>query len=194
MNFAQSETKINLMKAFAGESQARNRYNISAKIAEKEGFHIIGKLFNTIADQERQHAKIFYNYLIPLNGEKIEITADFPINNSKSTLEMLNFAVLNELEEYNNAYKRFAEVAEKEGFIKISKTFNEIADIEKIHAQRFEKFAKLLKSGELFAGDEKTVWMCEKCGHIVIGKKPPKECPVCGHPIDYFIRAEYLNM
>lgn len=194
MDFLQSVTKINLMKAFAGESQARNRYNISSKTARSEGYSVVGTLFDIIADQERQHAKVFYGFLKPANGETIQINSDFPVNNSKNTLELLEFAVSNELDESENVYKNFSETASKEGFTEISESFKNIAKIESRHAKLFEKFAKLVKSKELFSGDENTVWICEKCGNISVGKKPPEHCPVCSHPMDYFYRPGIFDL
>ncbi len=193
MDFMKSETKINLMKAFAGESQARNRYNISAQIAKSEGYNAVSDLFNVIASQEQQHAKVFYDFLKETDGEKIQITADFPVNNS-NTIELLKSAISNELDESDSIYKNFSEIASKEGFTEISKRFSLIAKIEKRHAELYEKFKKLIESDNYFSGGEKTVWICQKCGSVTIGKNPPKNCPVCGHPFNYIYKSHIFDL
>lgn len=187
MEFKNSETKKNLLRAFAGESQARNRYTFAAEVAKKEGLAIIEKLFYYTADQERAHAKVFYDKLKEFNGENIEIDASYPIGNYAKTLDLLRDAEHNENEEYDVVYKNFSEVAHKEGFGSVAKVFENIADIENIHSKRFKKYADKLESGTLFKETQDSLWMCSNCGYIFEGKEAPKACPVCSHPQGYFM-------
>ena len=187
MEFTKSETKINLMKAFAGESQARNRYNMAAKQAKKEGFVIIENLFNCIASQEQAHASVFYDHLKEVNDEHFFIEASYPVNNYTSTLDYLKAAVHNEMEEYEDVYKTFASVASDEGFPVVASSFEQIAKIEKTHADKFLSYVKSLENNTLFSGSEQTAWYCTNCGHIHYGTAAPKNCPVCHHAQGYFL-------
>lgn len=186
MLLANSNTKINLMKAFAGESQARNRYIMSGSQAKKENLNIIEKVFNFTANQEFEHAKLFYKYLSELHGESIDITADFPVDIYNNTLDLLKCAQNNEYAEYNNIYKSFGDEAKKEGFIEISEIFYKVADIEKIHGDRFSRFINLIESKKLFESDKQESWVCLNCGHVHIGAQSPGECPVCKHNQGYY--------
>ncbi|EKQ56997.1 MULTISPECIES: rubrerythrin [unclassified Clostridium] len=181
-----SKTKKNLLKSFAGESQARNRYNIAASQAKKDGLYVIQSVFNYTANQEKEHAEVFYKQLKEFAGENIHIDGDYPIDNYESTLKLLKAANHNELEEYDVVYKSFSDVAMEEGFTVISKIFSNIASIEKIHADRFEKYAKELEEGTIYKKDESVQWFCTNCGYIYEGKEAPKVCPVCEHPQGYF--------
>ena len=193
VEFGKSNTKINLMKAFAGESQARNRYTFAASIAKKEGLAVIEKVFNFTANQEKEHAKLFYNSLSKLCGEKILIQSDFPVNTYTKTLDHLKASMQGEYGEYDSVYKSFAEEAKAEGFDEISKLFSNIALIEKVHGDRYAKMAEYLEKGELFeSSDENQRWLCLNCGNIHTGKFPPKECEVCKHPQGYFIRHDWI--
>ncbi len=187
MNLKDSRTKTNLMKAFAGESQARNRYNIGASIAKKEGLYIVESVFNYTADQEKTHAKYFYNKLKEFAGDTIEISGGYPIDNYSNTIQCLKAAHHNEYEEWDVVYKDFGKIAEEEGFLPISKLFHNIASVEKIHGDRFERFYKDLEEGSLFKKDQDEQWMCTNCGFIYEGKEAPQVCPVCEHPQGYFI-------
>ncbi len=186
MDFLKSETKINLMRAFAGESMARNRYNMASECAFGEGYQVVGKIFDFTAKQEQAHATVFYGFLKEVNDTDFDITASYPVNSYKTTREHLNAAVKNEYDEYNSAYKYFAEVAQKEGFIEISNAFSMISEIEKIHAERFETFLNLMTSSKLSKADNDTLWVCSNCGHVHKGTSAPLACPVCSHPQGYF--------
>ena len=187
MDLKNSKTKENLLKAFAGESQARNRYNIAATQAKKDGLFVIQSVFDYTANQEKEHAEVFYNQLKAFSKENIHIDGTYPIDNYNSTLELLKSANHNELQEFNVEYKTFSDVANQEGFTVISKIFSDIASIEKIHADRFNKYAKELEEGSSFKKDQDVQWFCTNCGFIYEGKEAPKSCPVCEHPQGYFM-------
>lgn len=189
-SFKNSETKINLMRAFAGESQARNRYTFAAEIAKKQGLYVIEAVFNFTANQELAHANVFMKHLSEVTGENIEADGTYPVEVTNSVIELLENAAHNEFEEYDNVYKSFAETAEREGNIPVASSFKEIAEIEKTHSERFKLFAELLKSEKLFVSDIECDWMCLNCGNIFNGKKVPEICPVCHHEKGYFIRLE----
>ena len=189
MDFKTSETKLNLLRAFAGESQARNRYTFAASEAKKQNLTVIERVFTFTAGQEKEHAELFYKALGECAGENIEICAGYPIDISTSVVELLKSAVHNEFEEYNPVYSTFAQIAKEEGFDKISTLFSQIAEIEKSHAERFDHFRELLEQGKLFSNDNETKWLCLNCGHIHSGKDAPKICPVCEHNQGYFIRC-----
>lgn len=187
MNLKGSKTKENLMKSFAGESQARNRYNMAASLAKKEGLYIIETLFKYTAEQEKAHGKVFYDKLKEFTGETIDICGGYPIDTYDTTLQMLQSAQHNELEEYDVVYSSFAKVAKEEGFPDISNTFEKIASVEKVHGDRFGAYAKELQEGSLFKKQEDVQWLCTHCGYIHEGKEAPLVCPVCKHPQGYYI-------
>ena len=187
MDFNQSETKKNLMRAFAGESQARNRYTIAAAQAKKEGLDAIAAIFLYTADQEKEHAEIFYKHLTEAAGETIEIDGTYPVDIANSTAELLRMGQHNEYEEHDDVYQAFGDKANEEGFKKIAASFYLIADIEKTHGDRFGYFAELLEKGELYQSEDTTYWLCLNCGHIHKGTKVPPKCPVCDHEQGYFI-------
>lgn len=196
-NFKTSETAKNLMRAFAGESQARNRYTFAASQAKKEGYPVLQAIFQYTADQEKEHAEIFYNFLKELAGENIFIDGGYPVDLHEKTLGLLRSAEHNEYEEYGEVYKKFGDIALEEGFDRIGQVFHMIADIEKTHGDRFSFFAELLERSKLFAAEEDTEWICLNCGYIYEGKIAPKYCPVCEHEQGYFIRldmAPYANL
>jgi len=190
VDFKQSETMKNLMKAFAGESQARNRYTIGAAQAKQENLYVINFLFTYTADQEKEHAEIFYNHLKEMAGENIEIDGTYPVDIDPKIEQLLKMAQHNEYEEHDDVYKHFGDKAKEEGFDKIANSFHMIAAIEKIHGDRFGKFAELIENNELFVSNVETKWMCLNCGHVVDAKSAPKQCPVCSHNQGYFIRME----
>ncbi len=188
VEFKNSETKTNLMRAFAGESQARNRYTFAAEEAGKQNLYVIEAVFRFTADQEKEHAAIFYQHLQEMAGETITIDGGYPVDISPSMVQLLRKAHHNEYEEYEDAYKAFADTAQQEGFPEIAASFRMIADIEKTHGDRFAAFAELLEQNKLFVSDVECAWMCLNCGHTFTGKEVPEHCPVCAHDRGYFIR------
>ena len=194
VDFQMSETKKNLMRAFAGESQARNRYTIAASVAKKEKLYSVEWVFNFTAGQEKEHAEIFYNHLASCQGKNIEFSAAYPIDDSKDTLSLLYASHKNEYEEYENIYKTFGDKAQNEGYLAIADSFYKISEIEKTHGDRFLKLADLIKTGRMFVSDFECAWVCLNCGHEVRGRFAPEMCPVCHHDKGYFIRAEFMLM
>ena len=190
VDFKNSVTKENLMRAFAGESQARNRYTIAAAQARKEKQQVIEQVLLYTADQEKEHAEIFYKHLKELAGENIQIDGQYPVDISDSLSELLRMAQHNEYEEHDDVYKNFGDKAKEEGFDKVAAAFHMIAKIEKYHGDRFGKFAELLEQNKLYVSDVKTGWICLNCGHIFEGEAVPEKCPVCDHDKGYFIRIE----
>jgi len=178
------------MRAFAGESMARNRYTFSAELARSQSLHVIEAVFTYTANQEKEHAEIFYNLLSTAAGENIKIDGTYPVDITDSTAKLLRMAQHNEYEEYGDVYKAFAEIAKDEGFDNIAATFNMIAKIEKAHGDRFGRFADFLESGKLYVSDVKASWICLNCGHVYSGTSVPDKCPVCSHDRGYFIRVE----
>ena len=190
MNFDRTKTKENLMRAFAGESQARNRYTFAAQKAKEKGYYLLEQVFLYTAGQEKEHAEIFYQYLSECAGETISINGMYSIDISEDVETLLRMAVHNEFEEHDDVYKNFAKTAEEEGFVAIASTFAKIAEIEKTHGERFLYYADLLKSGELFKAEQNGAFVCMNCGYIHHGPEAPKNCPVCKHEQGYFIRSE----
>lgn len=188
VDFKLSKTKENLMKAFAGESQARNRYTFAASAAKKEGYAVLQDLFNYTANQEKAHAKEFMKKLKEFSGEAIEITTTYPAEVESNTLKLLRYAEEHENDEYEHIYHDFATTAKEEGFLDIATLFTEIASIEKIHSDRFKKFADKLENGSLFKDTTTERWLCTNCGYIYEAEEAPLKCPVCLHSQGYFIR------
>lgn len=194
VSFNSSQTKINLMRAFAGESQARNRYTFAADKAKKMGCYFIYNIFTLTANQEKAHAEIFYNHLRQANGENIDISpAAYPVGNYDTPEELLRSAQHNEYEEYEKVYPDFARIAREEGFLDIAYSFEKIAEVEKTHGDRFGCFAELLENSRMFTGDKDTEWMCLNCGHIYKGANAPKQCPVCSVAQGYFVPFKYYK-
>ena len=192
MEFSKSETKINLMRAFAGESQARNRYNMASSQAKKDGYNIVSSLFDYIACQEQAHGTVFYEHLKQVNDENFTIDASYPVNVYSNTLDLLKAAKHNEMEEHDNIYKSFGEIAKDEGFPEIASSFEMIAKIEKIHAEKFGALINHIEKDTLFKRDSQIAWYCTNCGHIHTGPSAPQVCPVCKHARGYFL-SEDLN-
>ena len=190
MDFKNSETKENLMRAFAGESQARNRYTFAAEQAKDQKLHVIEAVLKFTADQEQEHAEVFYNHLKELAGENVHMDGSYPVDIYETVLEVLKAAQHNEYEEYDSVYKEFAEKAAQEGFPRVAASFRNIASIEKIHGDRFGKLAEQLEQGKLFVSDVVCKWMCLNCGFVFEGKEVPQQCPVCQHDKGFFIRFE----
>ncbi len=183
-----TKTEQNLLKAFAGESQARNRYEFFAKQAKKEGLEQIAGLFQQTADQEKEHAKRFFKFL---EGGMVEITAAYPAGVIGNTAENLKAAAAGENEEWTELYPMFADIAKEEGFAEIATAFRMIAKVEEQHEKRYLKLLENLETGVVFEKDGQVYWMCRNCGYIHKGKKAPKQCPACLHPQSYFeLKAE----
>jgi rubrerythrin len=176
-----TETEKNLLKAFAGESQARNRYHMFAEKAREDGLDQIAAIFEETAHNEQLHAQTFFAFL---EGGPVEITAKYPAGIVGGTFDNLIAAAEGEHEESVDLYPQFADVAAQEGFIKIAK-------VEKEHEERYRKLAENVRDNKVFAKDEETVWICRECGHVHVGKHTPAVCPVCQHPKSVFeVRAK----
>jgi len=177
MELKGSKTEANLMAAFAGESQARNKYTYFASKAKKEGYEQIAAIFLETADNEKEHAKLWYK---ELHGGEVP-----------STIDNLNEAANGESYEWTDMYDEFAKVAKEEGFDRIAFLFESVGKIEKEHEERYRKLIENINNELVFSKDGDTIWKCRNCGHIVIGKKAPDVCPVCAHPKAYFeVKAE----
>ncbi len=178
-----TKTEQNLLKAFAGESQARNRYTFFASVAKKEGYEQISGVFTETAEQEKEHAKKFFKYL---EGGMVEITASYPAGKISNTLENLLEAADGENEEWGVLYPEFAKVADEEGFPEIANTFRNIAKVEAEHERRYRVLADRVKAGKVFKREEEIEWQCRNCGYVHTGTEAPDLCPSCTHPQAYF--------
>ncbi len=187
-NFMTSQTRINLMRAFAGESQARNRYIFAKQTALEQNLYVISEVFKFTASQEEQHAKVFYELLKESAGNNIDITAGYPVDVYNDIQKLLDVAARNEYEEYGDIYPEFAKIAKEEGFPQAAAKFNLIAEIENCHQKRFEYYGKLMREEKLFKSDKTERWLCLNCGHVHELTEAPISCPVCGVNRGYFIR------
>ena len=187
VKFSESKTKENLMRAFAGESQARNRYTVAAERAEEEGMLTVADIFLYTADQERAHAERFYELLKGLSGETVHIDGSYPIDQQDSLEGLLRAAEHNEHEEYADVYQAFGDTAKEEGYHEAASAFYQIAEIEHIHEKRFGELAEMLETNTYYNSDNVSKWMCTNCGYIHEGQLAPKVCPVCRHEQGYFI-------
>jgi len=178
-----TKTEQNLLKAFAGESQARNRYTYFASVAKKEGYEQISGVFLETAEQEKEHAKRFFKFL---EGGMVEITASYPAGIIGTTPENLLAAADGELEEWSSLYKAFADVASEEGFPQIATAFLMIARVEAEHEARYRKLLANISDGSVFQKEEEIEWQCRNCGYVHKGKSAPDNCPACLHPQAYF--------
>jgi len=176
-------TEKNLLKSFAGESQAKNRYTFFSKQAKKEGFEQIAAIFAETALNEEQHAKTFFRFL---EGGPVEITATYPAGIIGNTAQNLKAAADGEQEEWQLLYPEFSKVAANEGFQKIATAFKLISGIEAHHEKRYRKLLTNLEKNKVFEKEEKTYWICRKCGYIHYGTKALENCPSCQHPLGYF--------
>lgn len=185
-----TKTAENLLKAFAGESQARNRYTYFASVADKEGYKQIKNIFLETADHEKEHAKRFYNYLV--EGFANELPAAVTITEAcypvakGNTLDNLKAAAAGEHEEWHDLYPMFADIAEQEGFPEVAATFRMICRSEKMHEERYNKLAANVENQKVFKKDGKVYWKCGNCGYIHEGEEAPEKCPACAHPKAYF--------
>jgi rubrerythrin len=188
MTLKGSQTEKNLLTAFAGESQARNRYLFYAKQAKKEGYEQIRAIFEETAEQEGSHAKLLFRHL---EGGEVQVKASFPAGVIDSTLENLQQAVSGEAYENREMYPGFAVTAEQEGFRQVAGLFKLLAHAEQYHEKRFRKLAERIAHDTLFKREAPTAWVCRKCGYIHEGTEPPEICPLCRHPKAYFeVEAE----
>ncbi len=174
MELKGSKTEQNLMTAFAGESQARNKYTYFASKARKDGYEQIAAIFEETANNEKEHAKLWFK---ELNGGEIS-----------NTLDNLYAAAEGENYEWTDMYSDFAKVAKEEGFDRIATLFEMVGNIEKEHEERYRKLIENIKENVVFSNEGDTIWICRNCGHVVIGKKAPEVCPVCKHPQSFFER------
>jgi len=183
MDFAGSKTEKNLLAAFAGESQARNRYTFFASVARKEGYEQIAAIFEETSANEKEHAELFFKHL---KGGMAEITASYPAGAIGSTADNLKAAAEGEKLEWGTLYPNFADVAEKEGFKDACTTFRMVAKVEAYHERRYTKLLESLQQDKVFKKDTPTKWKCRNCGYVFEGKNAPEKCPVCAHPKAYF--------
>jgi rubrerythrin len=178
-----SKTEQNLLAAFAGESQARNRYTMAAKIAKKEGFEQISAIFMETADNELEHAKVFFRQL---EGGEATITAGYPAGVVGGTLEQLKSAAAGERMEWTTLYTGFGDVAAQEGFNDASWAFKKIAEVEKWHERRYNKLIEAVQAGTVFKKPQTVLWKCRNCGRVIEAAEAPEICPSCDHPQAYF--------
>lgn len=178
-----TRTEQNLLKSFAGESQARSRYTFFASVAKKEGYEQIAGVFMETAEQEKEHAKRFFKFL---EGGMVEITATYPAGKIGTTAENLEAAAAGENEEWVELYPEFANIADEEGFPAIAVAFRMIAKVEAEHETRYRKLLQNVKDNKVFEKDEEIEWQCRNCGYVHKGKKAPNTCPACAHPQAFF--------
>ena len=178
-----SRTEKNLLASFAGESQARNRYTYFASAARKEGFEQIANMFIETAENEKEHAKIFFKHL---EGGDAEITATYPAGMIKDTKSNLEAAAAGENMEWTTLYSDFGKIARDEGFPEVARSFEQVAKVEKFHESRYRKLINNIANNEVFKRKTPTKWHCTNCGYIFEGTEPPRECPACKHPQSFF--------
>lgn len=183
MSIKGTQTEQNLLKSFAGESQARSRYTFFASVAKKEGFEQIAGVFMETAEQEKEHAKRFFSFL---EGGMVEITACYPAGIIGTTAQNLKAAAEGENEEWADLYPEFAKIAEEEGFKAIAVVFRSIAKVEAEHEARYRQLLERVEAGKVFEREEEILWQCRNCGYVHKGKNAPKACPACVHPQAYF--------
>lgn len=184
-----SQTEKNILVAFSGESQARNRYNFFAKRAFEDGYVLARKIFDQTADQEEQHAKRLFKFL---EGGQLQISGTFPAGVIKDTYDNLLEAAAGEHEEYSQMYPTFSNIAMQEGFMEVGAVMNSIAVAEEFHEKRYLALAKWIKEGTMFKNPTETEWYCMNCGCIVTSKDAPRNCPACFHPTAWFRRLNLV--
>ena len=182
MGIKGSKTEQNLLKSFAGESQARNRYVFFASQARKDGFEQIAAIFEETAENEKEHAEVFFKYL---EGGPVEITSTYPAGKIGTTAENLAAAAEGENEEWTELYPAFAKVAEEEGFADVAESFTEISEVEEQHEIRYRKLLANVEAGRVFKRETTVKWRCRNCGYIHEGPEAPEECPACKHAQAY---------
>jgi rubrerythrin len=178
-----TKTEKNLLAAFAGESQARNRYTYFASAARKEGFEQIANIFTETAENEKEHAKIFFKHL---EGGEVEITVSYPAGTISDTKSNLEAAAAGEKMEWTAIYSDFSKTAKDDGFPDVFRSFEQIAKVEKFHESRYRKLIENISKKEVFKKAESVKWHCINCGYVFEGKEAPKECPACKHPQSYY--------
>ena len=178
-----TKTEKNLLASFAGESQARNRYTYFASVAKKEGYEQISRFFIETADNEKEHAKVFFKYL---EGGEVEITASYPAGMIKDTKTNLEEAAKGENLEWTTLYQDFAKTAKDEGFTEVARSFEQIAKVERFHESRYRKLMNNIEKGDVFKKKTAIKWHCLNCGYVHEGDEAPKECPACRHPQAFF--------
>ncbi|HKZ45679.1 MAG TPA: rubrerythrin family protein [archaeon] len=178
-----SKTEQNLLKAFAGESQARNRYTYFASAARKEGFEQIAAIFEETAENEKEHAKVFFKHM---KGGDLTIEASYPAGKIGTTSENLLAAAEGEKLEWGTLYPEFEKTAREEGFSDVADSFKEIAEVEENHEKRYRKLLENVKNDKVFKKDQVVRWKCRNCGYVHEGKEAPKECPACKHPQSFY--------
>jgi rubrerythrin len=183
MELKGSRTEKNLLAAFAGESQARTRYTFFASQAKKEGYEQISAIFAETSDNEKEHAQLFFKHL---KGGMVEITASYPAGVIGTTAENLPAAAEGEKLEWGTLYPNSAEVADKEGFKDVARTFRMVAKVEAYHERRYRKLLENVEQGKVFKRDKPVMWKCRNCGYVFEGKEAPEKCPVCEHPKSYY--------
>ena len=191
VQFCESKTKENLMKAFAGESQARNRYTFAAKKARELGYESIAQVFEFTAEQERAHGERYYQLLNSLAGETVTVDGTYPVDIAEDICELLDKAEHNEFEEYEHVYPQFAQIAKEEGFLEAAAAFTMIGEVEQMHGKRFRKLAELLRANQFDKSTEEEKWMCLNCGYIHTGTQVPPNCPSCHYEKGYFIPLSF---
>ena len=183
MDFKGSQTEKNLLAAFAGESQARNKYTFFASVAKKEGYEQIGAIFEETAGNEKEHAELFFKHL---KGGMVEITATYPGGLIGTTVDNLKAAAAGEKLEWGTLYPNFGDVAQKEGFPEVASTFRMVAKVEAYHERRYNKIVESVEQGKVFKKDQPIKWKCRNCGLVIEGTQAPENCPTCYHPRAYF--------
>ena len=178
-----TKTEKNLLKSFAGESQARNRYTYFASAAKKEGYEQIANIFLETAENEKEHAKVFFKYL---EGGDLEITASYPAGIIKDTKANLEEAAAGENMEWTTLYSDFGQIAKSEGFSDVASSFEQIAKVERFHESRYRKLISNIANKEVFKKKSSVKWHCSNCGYVMEGSDAPKECPACKHPQSYY--------
>lgn len=186
MDLKGSQTEKNLLKAFAGESQARNRYTYFASVAKKEGYEQISAIFTETADNEKEHAKIFFKHLEKSGGSPVEITAMYPAGKIGTTEDNLLASANGEKEEWSELYPEFEKIARKEGFKDVAESFKEIAEVEEQHEKRYRRLLKNIEEKKVFKKDKVVKWKCLNCGYVHEGKEAPDLCPACKHGQAYY--------
>jgi len=189
------KTLENLVKAFIGESMARNRYTFYAKVAKEEGYVFVARVFLETAENEKEHAETLFKFIQKLRGDvtSIKVEAETPLILG-NTVENLKSAIEGERHEYTEMYPEFAKIAEEEGLAEVAGRLRAIAKAEEHHEARYRALLEAIEKGTYFKRDEEVEWVCLECGYVHKGREPPEKCPSCGHPKSYFVARDLLNL